>query len=108
MENGPPEKKHAFAWGAGLASAVTVAAAVLLFLGIAASEGGPQTGLDHALPANLALLLISIGLTQWVWLVPLAIWSFRHGRRKFGRGVLASGLVAASLNVLFVWMFLKR
>ena len=100
---GLTEKKHAFVWGFCLATVTTIVSSILILLSVAVFAGGPQTGRDHALPASLFMLLIAIGLTQWIWLIPLLILSFRNGRQKFGWGILANGIMITLLNFPFVW-----
>lgn len=97
------ERKHAFARGIGVSTAAAVCVCAMLWLGVVAFQGGPQTGRDHALPASLALLFFSIGLTQWLWLLPLTVFSFRKGRPKFGWGMVTSGIAITLLNAAFVW-----
>lgn len=99
----PAGKKREFLRGFGLSAAATFAAAVLLGAGVVAFAGGPQTGQDHALPATLALLLLSIGATQWVWLLPWLIWALRSGRRDFAWGILACGVMVAAIDAPLIW-----
>lgn len=51
--------------------------------------------------SSLVAMVLFIGLTQWLWLVPAAIYASAKGRRGIKNGILIAGALVFLLNATF-------
>jgi hypothetical protein len=105
VDDRPPTASQVYTQlGIGCATAfcasIAMATASLVLAGLyEATVGGNGLGF-----AAVGVGVLAIGLTQWIWLVPLALATFRR-RRAVALGLVIGGVMIAMLNGTCVGMF---
>jgi len=90
-----------------LSGALAIVACTALAFGCLLSAVFGNTQAGTFLAAMCLVALVGMGITQWLYIIPLGIYYLRKRQTRTASGLLIGALLVTLLNLL-VWMSLGR